>query len=155
MSLLRAKEYLKKYNLDDKILTFDESSATVKLASIALGIEEGRIAKTLSFVVNDKYILIVSAGDVKIDNAKYKKEFGVKAKMIEYEMVEEKIGHKIGGVCPFGVNDGVLIYLDKSLKKYDYVYPACGESNNAIKLFVSDLEKIINYEKWIDVTKEL
>lgn len=155
MSLLRAKEYLKKYNLDDKILTFDESSATVKLASIALGIEEGRIAKTLSFVVNDKYILIVSAGDVKIDNAKYKKEFGIKAKMIEYEMVEEKIGHKIGGVCPFGVNDGVLIYLDKSLKKYDYVYPACGESNNAIKLFVSDLEKIINYEKWIDVTKEL
>lgn len=155
MSLLRAKEYLKKYNLDDKILTFDESSATVKLASIALGIEEGRIAKTLSFVVNDKYILIVSAGDVKIDNAKYKKEFGIKAKMIEYDMVEEKIGHKIGGVCPFGVNDGVLIYLDESLKKYDYVYPACGESNNAIKLFVSDLEKIINYEKWIDVTKEL
>lgn len=155
MSLLRAKEYLKKYNLDDKILTFDESSATVKLASIALGIEEGRIAKTLSFVVNDKYILIVSAGDVKIDNAKYKREFGIKAKMIEHEMVEEKIGHKIGGVCPFGVNDGVLIYLDESLKKYDYVYPACGESNNAIKLFVSDLEKIINYEKWIDVTKEL
>lgn len=155
MSLLRAKEYLKKYNLDDKILTFDESSATVKLASIALGIEEGRIAKTLSFVVNDKHILIVSAGDVKIDNAKYKKEFGIKAKMIEYDMVEEKIGHKIGGVCPFGVNDGVLIYLDESLKKYDYVYPACGESNNAIKLFVNDLEKIINYEKWIDVTKEL
>lgn len=155
MSLLRAKEYLKKYNLDDKILTFDESSATVKLASIALGIDEGRIAKTLSFVVNDKYILIVSAGDVKIDNAKYKKEFGIKAKMIEYDMVEEKIGHKIGGVCPFGVNDGVLIYLDESLKKYDYVYPACGESNNAIKLFVNDLEKIINYEKWIDVTKEL
>ena len=154
MSLTKVKEYLKQYNLDNEIITFDKSSATVNLASIALGVEEGMIAKTLAFIVKDTPILIVSAGDVKIDNAKYRKEFQTKAKMIEIDKVQSIIGHPKGGICPFAVNDNVLIYLDKSLKKYEYVYPACGEINNAIKITVNNLEKIVKYEKWIDVTKE-
>ncbi len=153
MSIIRVKEYLKKYNLDDKIMEFDESSATVKEAAHAIGCLEKDIAKTLSFLVDDNPIIIVVRGDAKIDNSKYKKEFHKKAKMISYDMVEEIIGHKAGGVCPFGVNDNVKIYLDETLKSLEYFYPACGSSNSAIKLDKDTLEKIVKYEKWVDVCK--
>ena len=153
MSIIKAKEYLKKYNLDDKIMEFDESSATVKEAAHAIGCLEKDIAKTLSFLVDDNPIIIVVRGDAKIDNSKYKKEFHKKAKMVSYDMVEEKIGHKAGGVCPFGVNDNVKIYLDETLKSLEYFYPACGSSNSAIKLDKDTLEKVVKYEKWVDVCK--
>lgn len=153
MSIIRVKEYLKKYNLDDKIMEFDESSATVKEAAHAIGCLEKDIAKTLSFLVDDNPIIIVVRGDAKIDNSKYKKEFHKKAKMISYDMVEEIIGHKAGGVCPFGVNDNVKIYLDETLKSLEYFYPACGSSNSAIKLDKDTLEKVVKYEKWVDVCK--
>ena len=155
MSFIKAKEYLKKYNLEDKIMEFDVSSATVKEAAIAIGCEEKDIAKTLSFLADDNPILIVVRGDTKIDNSKYKKEFHKKAKMISHDMVEEIIGHKAGGVCPFGVNDGVKIYLDDSLKTLDYFYPACGSCNSAIKLDEKTLEDIVSYEKWVDVCKDV
>ena len=134
-------------------MEFDISSATVKEAAIALGCSEGEIAKTLSFIVNDKPILIVTAGDSKIDNSKYKKEFSTKAKMIAFDDVEKLIGHSVGGVCPFGINDKVDVYLDESLKQYEIIYPACGSSNSAVKLTVNDLETASNYLKWIDVCK--
>lgn len=153
MSIIKAKEYLKKYNLDDKIMEFDESSATVKEAAHAIGCLEKNIAKTLSFLVDDNPIIIVVRGDAKIDNSKYKKEFHKKAKMVSYDMVEEIIGHKAGGVCPFGVNDNVKIYLDETLKSLEYFYPACGSSNSAIKLDKDTLEKVVKYEKWVDVCK--
>ncbi len=153
MSIIKAKEYLKKYNLDDKIMEFDESSATVKEAAHAIGCLEKDIAKTLSFLVDDNPIIIVVRGDAKIDNSKYKKEFHKKAKMVSYDMVEEIIGHKAGGVCPFGVNDNVKIYLDETLKSLEYFYPACGSSNSAIKLDKDTLEKVVKYEKWVDVCK--
>lgn len=153
MSLQRAKNYLKKHNLDNEIMEFDVSSATVKEAAKALNCEEKEIAKTLSFIVDDKPILIVTAGDAKIDNAKYKEEFHVKAKMIPFDNVEELIGHAVGGVCPFGVNENVTTYLDSSLKRLKVLYPACGSSNSAIKLNIQKLEEISNYEKWIDVCK--
>ena len=153
MSLTRAKEYLKKFQLDDKVMEFPVSSATVEEAAKALNSEEKEIAKTLSFLIEDKPILIVVAGDCKIDNSKYKAEFSVKAKMIPFDKVEELIGHAVGGVCPFGVKDNVEIYLDNSLKRLEIVYPACGSSNSAIKLKVDELEKIAPYKKWIDVCK--
>ncbi len=153
MSLERAKEYLEKYNLDDKIMLFDVSSATVKEAAKAINCKEEEIAKTLSFIVDDKPILIVVAGDSRVDNSKYKAEFHTKAKMIPFENVEEMIGHAVGGVCPFGVNENVNIYLDNSLKRFENVYPACGTSNSGIKLNVEQLEQILEYEKWVDVCK--
>lgn len=153
MSFIKVKEYLKKYNLEDRIMEFDVSSATVKEAAIALGCSEGEIAKTLSFIINDKPILIVTAGDAKIDNSKYKKEFGTKAKMISFDDVEKLIGHSVGGVCPFGINDNVSVYLDESLKQYEIIYPACGSSNSAVKLTVNELETASNYLKWVDVCK--
>ncbi len=153
MALDRAKEYLKKYKLDNRIMLFDVSSATVREAAIALGCKEQDIAKTLSFLIGEDPILIVVAGDAKIDNSKYKKEFGLKAKMIPGDRVEELVGHGVGGVCPFGVNDNVKIYLDESLKRFDIVYPAAGTGNSAVKLKLEELESSINYEKWVDVCK--
>lgn len=153
MSLKSATEYLKKFNLEKDIMEFDVSSATVKEAAIALSCEEKEIAKTLSFLVDGKPIVIVVAGDAKIDNSKYKGQFHTKAKMIDCEDVEKLIGHAVGGVCPFGVNNDVVIYLDESLKRFNYVYPACGSSNSAIKLTVSKLEEIVKLEKWVDVCK--
>ena len=153
MSLERAKEHLKKYNMDNRIINLPLSTATVLLAAKALGCEEGRIAKSLSFKLSDKYIVIVMSGDVKIDNFKYKLEFQQKAKMVSNLEVEEKIGHPVGGVCPFALNEGVYLYLDKSLQKYKTVYPACGLSNNAIEISIDELEKITGYIKWIDVCK--
>lgn len=153
MAIERVKAYLKEYHLEDKIQEFDVSSATVELAAIALGCNPEFIAKSLTFKIGERTILIVVAGNRKIDNSKFKATFNSKAVMLSFEEVEEKIGHKIGGVCPFAVNDGVEVYLDESLKDYDIVYPACGSSNSAIKLTIPELEKTSNYLKWIDVCK--
>ena len=154
MSIEKVKEYLKQYKLEDKILEFDSSSATVKEASIALNCKEGEIAKTLSFLVEDKPILILMAGDARIDNSKFKQEFHEKAKMVPFDEVEEKIGHAPGGVCPFGIKENIPVYLDNSLKKYDTIYPACGSSNSAIALTIKQLEETSKYQKWIDIGKE-
>ena len=153
MSKQSVIEHLKKYNLDTKIITVPTSSATVKEAAEALGTEEAIIAKTLSFKLKERNILIVVAGDVKIDNAKYKHTFSEKAHMLSFEEVKEITGHPVGGVCPFGVKAGVEIYLDESLKRFETVYPACGATNNAIELTIPKLEEVTNYPKWIDVCK--
>ena len=153
MSLIKAKDYLKKFDLENKILEFTTSSATVKEAADVIKCSEGEIAKTLSFLVNDKPILIVASGDAKIDNSKFKQEFSTKAKMIPFDDVERLIGHAVGGVCPFGINEGVKVYLDDSLKRFKEVYSACGSSNSAIKLTIEELEKSANYIKWINVCK--
>lgn len=155
MSLIKVKEYLKKYNYDDKIMEFDLSTATVEEASRELKCTPGEIAKSLSFIVNDDVIVIVVKGDNKIDNHKFKETFHVKAKMIDRDSVEELTGHIPGGVCPFGLNDNVKVYLDVSLKNYEYVYPACGSTNSAIKLSIPELEKLSNCVEWIDVAKEI
>ena len=153
MSFEKAKAYMQKFGMEDRVMEFDVSSATVSEAAKAVGSSEGEIAKTLSFIVSEKPILIVVAGDCKIDNAKYKAYFHAKAKMIPFEKVEELIGHSVGGVCPFGINEGVDVYLDESLKRFGIVYPACGSSNSAIKLTISELERTSGYKCWIDVCK--
>jgi prolyl-tRNA editing enzyme YbaK/EbsC (Cys-tRNA(Pro) deacylase) len=134
-------------------MEFEVSSATVELAAEAVGCEPGRIAKTLSFMVEEHPILIVAAGDARIDNHKYKTRFGKKAKMLTPEEAETLIGHAVGGVCPFAVNDGVTVYLDESLKRYPTVFPACGSSNSAIELTMEELEKYSGFAAWIDVCK--
>ena len=139
MSLEKVRQYLKKFDMDNRILEFSSSSATVSEAANAAQCSEGEIAKTLSFLVSDKPVLIVVAGDCKIDNSKYKNEFHTKARMIAFNDVETLIGHAVGGVCPFAVNEGVTVYLDESLKRFDMVYPACGSSNSAIKLSILEL----------------
>lgn len=153
MAFEKAKEYLKQFGLDSHVMVFDTSSATVELAAQAVGCEAARIAKTLSFQVGEECILIVAAGDARIDNSKYKARFHTKAKMIASDEVEEKIGHGVGGVCPFGVNKGVKIYLDASLKRFESVYPACGSSNSAVNLTLEELEQASGYAEWIDVCK--
>lgn len=153
MSIERAREYLKQYNMEERILEFDVSSATVELAAQALHCEPKRIAKTLSFKVGEDAILIVAAGDAKVNNAKYKAQFGTKAKMLSPDEVETLVGHAVGGVCPFGINDGVKVYLDESLKRFETVFPACGSSNSAIEMSMEDLEKYSGYEQWVDVCK--
>ncbi|MGN1372302.1 MAG: YbaK/EbsC family protein [Candidatus Coprovivens sp.] len=154
MSLNKVKEYFKKYNIDNRIIELPTSSATVKEAAESLNTEECRIAKTLSFLVDSKPILIVTSGDTKIDNTKYKSIFHTKAKMIPAEDVEKLIGHNIGGVCPFAINEGITVYLDESLKRFETIYPACGSSNSAIELTIEELEKYSNYTSWIDVCKQ-
>lgn len=153
MAIEKVREYFKQFGIEDNILEFPVSSATVELAAQALNTEGCRIAKTLSFSVNESPILIVAAGDAKVDNKKYKSYFGAKAKMLSPDDVVEKIGHAIGGVCPFGINDGVKVYLDKSLKRFETVFPACGSSNSAIELTPEELEKYSNFIEWIDVCK--
>ncbi len=153
MSVEKVKEYFKKFNMESRVQEFETSSATVELAAKALNCEPKRIAKTLSFKVDDKPILIVVAGDAKIDNAKYKAQFNKKATMLKFDEVEELIGHAVGGVCPFAINEGIDVYLDESLKRFDTVYPACGSSNSAIELTIEELEKYSNYISWIDVCK--
>ena len=153
MSIERVRSYLDKYNLKDKILEFPVSSATVELAAIALNTEPSRIAKSLSFML-DTPIIIVTSGDMKIDNVKYKQFFDTKAKMLSPEDAEILIGHAVGGVCPFGINDNVKVYLDESLKRFDTVFPACGSSNSAIELTPNELETTCqNFVSWIDVCK--
>ena len=153
MAIERVREYLKQWNAQDRIQEFEVSSATVELAAQALHCEGKRIAKTLSFYQGEECVLIVAAGDAKVDNAKYKARFGMKAKMIPAAEVEEKIGHAVGGVCPFAVNDGVKIYLDESLKRFATVFPACGSSNSAIELTIPELMAYADTDAWIDVCK--
>ena len=151
MAIEKVREYLKEKGYADKIQEFEVSSATVELAAAVLNTEGKRIAKTLSFDVNGTPVLIVCAGDSKVNNSKFKAFFGTKAKMFAFEEVEEKIGHAVGGVCPFAINAGVEVYLDESLKRFDYVFPACGSSNSAIKLSIQELEELSNFKAWIDV----
>ncbi len=153
MAIERVREYLKQWNAQERIQEFEVSSATVELAAQALHCEGKRIAKTLSFFQGEECVLIVAAGDAKVDNAKYKARFGVKAKMIPAEQVEEKIGHAVGGVCPFAVNAGVRIYLDESLKRFDTVFPACGSGNSAIEVTMEELEEYSGTREWVDVCK--
>lgn len=154
MSIENARKYLEKEGYDiSKIMEMDHSSATVELAAEALGCEPGMIAKSLAFDVKGDTVMVVAAGDRRIDNAKYKAFFGAKAKMLTREEVSERIGHDVGGVCPFGIKDGVKVYLDESLKIYEYVYPACGSTNSALKLTLAELEKLSHSLAWVDVTK--
>lgn len=153
MSVEKVKKYLERFGAQNRVMEFDVSSATVELAAAALNCEEGKIAKTLSFMLGEKPILIVTAGDARIDNKKYKTHFGAKAKMLTPEQAVELVGHAVGGVCPFAVNDGVKIYLDESLKKYDTVFPACGSGNSAIEVTIEELERFSGFEAWVDVCK--
>ena len=154
MSIEKVRDYFKGFGMEDKVLEFEVSSATVQLAAIALGTEEARIAKTMSFKKDEGCILVITAGDVKIDNAKYRHTFGLKAKMLTAEEVIELVGHAIGGVCPFAVNDGVIgIYIDESVKRFDTVFPACGSSNSAIELTPEELFRYSNADAWVDVCK--
>lgn len=155
MSIEKVRDYFKTKGIDERIQEFEVSSATVALAAKALHCEENRIAKTLSFHMGEKVILIVAAGDAKIDNTKYKAQFGTKAKMLSFNEAEPLVGHAIGGVCPFAVNAGVETYLDVSLKRFKMVFPACGSPNSAIELSLEELEEYSDFIKWIDICKIL
>lgn len=153
MSIEKVRAYFSTQGIADRIQEFDVSSATVDLAAQALGVDGSRIAKTLSFLVNGDCILIVAAGDAKVDNAKYKAQFGTKAKMLAHDEVPDYTGHAVGGVCPFAVRDGVKVYLDASLRRFQTVFPAAGSSNSAIELTIPELERFSNACEWIDVCK--
>ena len=154
MSIEKAKNYLAQFGVENKIQEFDTSSATVELAAKALNCAPSRIAKSLSFMIAGKPTIVVIAGDVKVSNSKFKQQFQTKAKMLSFEEVESLIGHKVGGVCPFGINDGVDVFLDISLKQYQTVFPACGSSNSAIELTIAELEKFSAYKAWVDIGQE-
>lgn len=154
MSQEKAEIYLKEKGRLDRVIRLEDSTATVTQAAEALGVEPGMIAKTMSFLQNDQPVLILTEGTAKIDNRKYKDTFHVKAKMIPFEKVEHWIGHAPGGVCPFGINEGVIVYLDESLRQFETVYPAAGDDHSAVKLSVDELEQICGAKGWIDVCKE-
>jgi prolyl-tRNA editing enzyme YbaK/EbsC (Cys-tRNA(Pro) deacylase) len=153
MAIDRVKTYFQTLQMEHRILEFDVSSATVELAAQAVGCEPARIAKTLSFMVNGAPVLIVIAGDAKVDNQKFKTAFAAKAKMLSPEEAETLVGHAVGGVCPFAVNDGVTVYLDISLKRFSTVFPACGSSSSAIELTTPELEQASAFTAWVDVCK--
>lgn len=153
MSIDKVKAYFRQYGMENQILEFEHSSATVELAAEAVGCEPARIAKTMSFLKDGEPILIIAAGDVKVDNRKFKDQFHTKAKMIPYEEVEGYIGHAPGGVCPFAVKEHVLVYMDESLKRFETVYPAAGSSNSAIELNLEQLEKFSGSQGWVNVCK--
>ena len=153
MSVTRVKAHFKALGINDIVVETDQPSGTVKEAAEAIGTEEQRIAKTLSFLLDDGVILIVVAGDAKVDNRKYKDTFGQKASMLRFEQAEELTGHAPGGICPFGVKEGVRIYLDESLRRFTSVYPAAGSANSHVHLTIPEMEKYCNPEKWVDVTK--
>ena len=153
MSIEKVKAFFAAYGMEDRVREFDVSSATVELAAQALHCEPCRIAKTLSFLVNGAPILIVAAGDAKIDNPKYKAQFGTKAKMLSPDEAVALVGHAVGGVCPFAVNEGVAVYLDESLRRFETVFPACGSSNSAIELTIDELEQFSAPAAWVDVCK--
>lgn len=155
MSIDKVRAYLEQYGAAERVLELGESSATVELAAGALGCEPARIAKSLSLKTGEDYIVIVTAGDHKIDNAKYKARFHAKAKMLSAAEVEEHIGHAVGGVCPFGVNDGVRVFLDESLRRFGTVFPACGSSNSAIELTIAELERYSRHAEWVDVCRKI
>jgi len=153
MSVEKVKNYLEQFGAAGRVMEFDQSSATVELAAAAVGCEPARIAKTISLEANGQVILIVAVGDVKIDNPKYKAQFGTKAKMLAPEDAVSKTGFAVGGVCPFAAKEGVVIYLDESLKRFETVFPSAGSFNSAIELSIPELEKFSNFKAWIDVTK--
>ncbi|WP_313893581.1 YbaK/EbsC family protein [Psychrobacillus sp.] len=153
MAIELVRDYFEQFGIADQILEFDASSATVELAAQALNVEPSRIAKTLSFKKEVNCILVVAAGDAKIDNAKFKATFGVKAKMLTPDEVHDQVGHAVGGVCPFGIPENVAVYLDESLKRFETIYPACGSSNSAIKLTCEELYTYANAQEWVDVCK--
>ena len=153
MSIEIVRRYFSSYGMEERILEFPVSSATVELAAQAVGCIPARIAKTLSFKVGEAPILIVAAGDAKIDNRKYKDKFGKKAVMLSQEGVAEKIGHAVGGVCPFAAKEGVAVYLDESLRRFETVFPACGSANSAIELTIEELERYSGFASWVDVCK--
>ena len=153
MSIEVVRAYFNRLGIEDRVLEFPVSSATVELAALALNCAPARIAKTLSFKVNDAPILIVAAGDAKVDNSKFKGFFHTKAKMLTAEEAVELIGHAVGGVCPFAAKEGVTIYLDESLKRFQTVFPACGSANSAIELTIPELEQYSCFCEWIDVCK--
>ena len=152
MSIEKGREYFRQFGMEDRVREFDVSSATVELAALALGVEGARIAKTLSFRTEEGCMLILAAGDARIDNRKFKDKFHFKAKMPSADEVLEMVGHPVGGVCPFGINEGVSVYLDESLKRFDTVFPACGSANSAIELTIPELEKYSGSLGWINVT---
>lgn len=153
MSVAQVKKYLEQWDLQDKVKEFEVSSATVELAAQAVGCEPARIAKTMSFLVDGKAVLILLAGDVKIDNHKYKEQFHTKAVMLKPDQLQELIGHPIGGVCPFDVKDTVDVYLDESLKRFEVVYPAAGSASSAVELTLKELEEASKAKGWVDVSK--
>lgn len=153
MSIERVRAYLQPFGIADRILEPEQSSATVELAAQAVGCEPARIAKTLSFHVGEQVVLILMAGDAKVDNHKYKEQFGCKARMLGFDEAEELTGHAPGGICPFGIKDGIDVYLDISMKRFDTVFPAAGSSNSAIEMNMEELEKYSAGKGWIDVCK--
>lgn len=154
MSIEKVKEYFRQYGMEDRVWEKEHSSATVEEAAEALGCEPQRIAKTLSFQAGDRVVLVVTAGDRKIDNKKYREQFGCNAKMLKFEEVEDLVGHAVGGVCPFAVKEGVEVYLDESLKRFETVFPAAGSSNSMIELSIEELERYSHSLQWVDVCKE-
>ena len=153
MSIEAGRAYFRQFGMEDRVQEFTVSSATVDLAAKALGVEGARIAKTLSFKTADGCMLILAAGDARIDNHKFKEKFHMKAKMLSSDEVVELVGHPVGGVCPFGVNDGVTVYLDESLRRFETVFPACGSSNSAIEVTIPELEKFSGFKAWVDICK--
>ncbi len=153
MSLEKAKAHLESKGFADRIIIPEQSSATVEEAAAALGCTPGMIAKTLSFLQGEQPVLILAEGTARVDNRKYKDRFGCKAKMIPADRVEELIGHDVGGVCPFGIRDGVIVYLDESLKLHETVYPAAGSGHSAVRLSIEELEHCSGYTEWVDVCK--
>ena len=153
MAFEAAKQYLDSIGLGDRVEEFDVSSATVELAAQAVGCEPAHIAKTLSFLAGNEGMLIVAAGDAKVDNHKYKETFHTKAKMMMPDQAVELVGHAVGGVCPFGIKPGIKVYLDESLRRFDIVYPACGSANSAVRLTIPELERASACEGWVDVCK--
>ena len=153
MAIEKVRTYLEERGLRDRLIEPDQSSATVIEAAAAIGCEPGEIAKSLSFLVDDQPILIVVEGMARVDNKKFKNRFACKAKMIPADRVEPLIGHDVGGVCPFGINEGVTVYLDESLKQHETVYPAGGNDHSAVRLSISELEECSGYKEWVDVCK--
>ena len=154
MTIEKVRDFFKAFNMEERIQEFAVSSATVELAAQALNCEPCRIAKSLAFIADEKPILVVAAGDARIDNGKYKAQFSCKAKMLSPQQTLELIGHAVGGVCPFALKDGVIVYLDESLRRFTTVFPACGSSNSAIELTIPELERYSGYEAWVDVCKD-
>ena len=153
MSFEKASAYLRKKGLEDRIIVPEASSATVELAAQAIGVTPGEIAKTLSFLTKEGPVLVIAEGTAKVDNRKFKDAFHTKAKMIPGAEVEALVGHAPGGVCPFGINDGVPVYMDESLRKYEVVYPAAGDDHSAVRLTVAELEEVSGACGWVDVCK--
>lgn len=153
MSIEKVRGYFRALGIEEKIKEFSVSSATVALAAEALGVEEARIAKSLTFKIEDRTILIVAAGDAKVDNTRYKAAFGGKAKMLTAEEAVERVGHAVGGVCPFAVNEGVEVYLDVSLRRFATVFPAAGSASSAVELTCEELERYAQTDRWVDVCK--